>query len=336
MNHIHIIFSVLTVASAFSGNVHDREFYEAKFVDFMKTHSIKATDGHHFIKMLQNFANNFDFIEKHNSEGHTFTLAINGYAHMSFEEWGQHMRFGLGMPVHEAAPLTHTFNATATPASVDWTTKGAVTPVKDQGQCGSCWSFSTTGSLEGAYFLKNGNLISFSEQNLVSCDTVDAGCNGGLMDNAFKWTKSNGGLCTEAAYPYTSGTTQVNGACNQGSCTKNTGVAPTSYTDVTKNSDDALKSALAQQPVSVAIQANQPAFQFYSSGVLTGSCGTRLDHGVLAVGYGTWTDGTPYYKVKNSWGPSWGMDGYILIEADVSQRGGQCGILSGPPSYPNL
>ena len=95
-------------------------------------------------------------------------------------------------------------------------------------------------------------------------------------------------------------------------------------------------SALVQQPVSVAIQANQPAFQFYKSGVLTGTCGTRLDHGVLAVGYGTWTDGTDYYKVKNSWGTSWGMDGYILIQRGKDQYGGQCGILMGPPSYPNL
>lgn len=95
-------------------------------------------------------------------------------------------------------------------------------------------------------------------------------------------------------------------------------------------------SALALNPVSVAIQANQPAFQFYSSGVMTGKCGTRLDHGVLAVGYGTYTDGTDYYKVKNSWGETWGMDGYILLERGIDQRGGQCGILMGPPSYPVL
>merc|ERR1712072_1073336 len=131
-----------------------------------------------------------------------------------------------------------------------------------------------------------------------------------------------GGLCYESDYPYVSGTT---GKPN-----------PKCYTDVKKNSDADLMSALVQQPVSVAIQANQPAFQFYKSGVLTGTCGTRLDHGVLAVGYGTWTDGTDYYKVKNSWGTSWGMDGYILIQRGKDQYGGQCGILMGPPSYPNL
>ena len=314
---------------------HTREFYEEKFVDWMKQFAIKARDGRHFITMLKNFAANHDMIEKHNSEKHSYTMAVNQFAHMTYEEWKEHMHLGLGMPTRTAAPQLHNFNATATPDSVDWTTKGAVTPVKDQGQCGSCWSFSATGALEGAYYLKNGDLQSFSEQQLVSCDTVDAGCNGGWMDQAFTWIQGNGGICSESDYPYTSGTTMVNGQC-VASCSKNPKAAPVSFTDVSKNSDDALKSALAQQPVSVAIQANQPAFQFYSGGVLTGDCGTRLDHGVLAVGYGTWTDGTPYYKVKNSWGPSWGMDGYILIEADVSQRGGQCGILNGPPSYPNL
>jgi C1A family cysteine protease len=156
------------------------------------------------------------------------------------------------------------------------------------------------------------------------------------MDNAFKWVKSNGGLCSEADYPYTSGVTKENGECTVHSSCDNTKLKVTSYTDVKKDSDDALMSALAQQPVSVAIQANQPAFQFYSSGVLTGECGTNLDHGVLAVGYGTYTDGTDYYKVKNSWGDGWGMDGYILIERGNSQKGGECGILMGPPSYPNL
>jgi cathepsin L len=226
-------------------------------------------------------------------------------------------------------------NVSALPASVDWSLKGAVTGVKDQGNCGSCWSFSATGALEGAYQIKYGTLVSFSEQNLVSCDTIDSACNGGLMDTAFSWVKSNGGLCTESGYPYTSGTTGQKGTCTT-TCTKNTAVAPKSFTDVAKNSDSALMTALASQPVSIAIQANQPAFQLYKSGVLTGTCGSNLDHGVLAVGYGTWTDGTDYYKVKNSWGTGWGMSGYILIQRGNPQRCGECGILCGPPSFPNL
>jgi C1A family cysteine protease len=322
----------------FSKNIHDREYYEEKFVNWLENFNITVNDGSHFTHMLSNFANNDDTIHLHNSDkDNTYELGHNKFSHMSFDEFKAYVRLGLDERVEETIANnveTH-IDLTALPTSVDWTTKGAVTGVKDQGNCGSCWSFSATGALEGAYKIKYGTLISFSEQNLVSCDTIDSACNGGLMDNAFTWTKSNGGLCTESGYPYTSGSTGQKGTCYT-TCTKNTGVAPKSFTDVAKNSDSALMTALVQQPVSVAIQANQPAFQLYKSGVLTGTCGTNLDHGVLAVGYGTWTDGTDYYKVKNSWGTGWGMSGYILIQRGNPQRCGECGILCGPPSYPNL
>jgi C1A family cysteine protease len=331
--------SALAVASA---NVHDRAFYEEKFFDWMQEHKVHAKSGADFLHMLQNFADNHDFITKHNAQKSTYTMAHNKYSHLSWTEFLQETRLGLTKrPENAVADKIHEAPADVSTlaSSVDWEAKGAVTPVKDQGQCGSCWSFSATGALEGIYEITYGTLESFSEQELVSCDQSflgDHGCNGGLMDNAFKWVKSNGGLCSESDYPYVSGVTKQNEECKDHSSCDNTKLKVTSYTDVKKNSDSALMSALEQQPVSVAIQANQPAFQFYSSGVLTGECGTNLDHGVLAVGYGTWTDGTDYYKVKNSWGPSWGMDGYILIERGASQSGGECGILMGPPSYPNL
>jgi len=320
-------------------NIRDRTFYEEKFVNWLSEHKVVARDGSHFAHMLNNFANNDDTIETHNAKkGETYEMGHNQFSHLSFDEFKSYVRLGLDAP----APGTQAENvleapvdSSALPTSVDWTTKNAVTGVKDQGNCGSCWSFSATGALEGAYEIKYGTLVSFSEQNLVSCDTIDSACNGGLMDNAFSWTKTNGGLCTESGYPYTSGTTGQKGTCTT-TCTKNTAVAPKSFTDVAKNSDSALMTAIVQQPVSVAIQANQPAFQTYKTGVLTGTCGTNLDHGVLAVGYGTWTDGTDYYKVKNSWGTSWGMSGYILIQRGNPQRCGECGILCGPPSYPNL
>jgi C1A family cysteine protease len=190
--------------------------------------------------------------------------------------------------------------------------------------------------MEGRYKVAKGSLTSLSEQNLVDCDNrqnggSDLGCNGGLMDSAFSWAKKNGGLCTESAYPYTSGTTTKAGTCNQSKCSKYS--APAGYVDVTKNSESALTSALNSGPVSVAIEADQSSFQLYKSGVFTGTCGTNLDHGVLAVGYGT-DGGKDYYKVKNSWGTKWGEGGYIRIERNSKQNGGQCGILMGPPSYP--
>jgi len=324
---------------SFSKNVHNRDYYETRFEYWLMNYNVTVIDGSHFAHMLANFANNDDTIDAHNErEFNTYELGHNQFSHMSFNEFKEYVHLGLDMPLEETAlgnVIYLSQNFTALPVSVDWTTQGAVTGVKDQGNCGSCWSFSATGALEGAYKIKYGALISFSEQNLVSCDTIDSACNGGLMDNAFSWTKTNGGLCTESGYPYTSGTTGQKGTCVT-TCAKNTAVAPKSFTDVAKNSDSALMTALVQQPVSVAIQADQPAFQLYKSGVLTGTCGSNLDHGVLAVGYGTWTDGTDYYKVKNSWGTGWGMGGYILIQRGNPQRCGECGILCGPPSYPNL
>ena len=328
-----------------ASNVHNISYYEERFASWVAEHRVSTKDNLQYAHFLYNFANNDDLISSHNENPFaTFTLGHNKFSHMSFSEFTDYVHLGLDsysfqqeedLDFESGLESDFESDLTALPASVDWSTKGAVTGVKDQGNCGSCWSFSATGALEGAYKIKYGTLVSFSEQNLVSCDTIDSACNGGLMDNAFSWTKSNGGLCTEDGYPYTSGTTGQKGTCST-SCSKNTGVAPKSFTDVAKNSDSALMTALVQQPVSVAIQANQPAFQLYKSGVLTGSCGSNLDHGVLAVGYGTWSDGTDYYKVKNSWGTSWGMSGYILIQRGNPQRCGECGILCGPPSYPNL
>lgn len=207
-----------------------------------------------------------DFITAHNArKDATYTVGHNQFSHMSLDEWREYVHLGLSKP-DASAPAAGVLSAptdlSAVPASIDWTTKGAVTGVKDQGQCGSCWSFSAVGALEGAYELKYGKLVSFSEQNFVSCDNrsnggKDMGCNGGLMDSAFDWAAKNGGVCTEADYPYTSGTTKANGDCNQSSCTKNAQVAPKSHTDVQKNSDSAMMTALAQQPVSVAIEADQ-------------------------------------------------------------------------------
>jgi cathepsin L len=215
-------------------------------------------------------------------------------------------------------PNLGTYEADGAEASpIDWTTKGAVTPVKNQGQCGSCWAFSTTGGLEGSWQLATGSLVSMSEQQFVDCDKVDSGCNGGLMDNAFRWAEGQA-VATEASYAYTG----RDGSCKSSFSTAIPSGGVTGFKDVAKSAS-ALTSALQNSPISVAIEADQAAFQQYAGGVITSGCGSSLDHGVLAVGVNS--DGS--IKVKNSWGSSWGVNGFVNIAT------GQCGITTSA-SYP--
>ena len=274
-------------------------------------------------------------IREHNREHlqglTTWRMAVNKFADLTSDEFSalyiggfRNLSHPLNFANEHMLP-----NTSVLPSSVDWTTKGAVTAVKNQEQCGSCWAFSTTGSVEGAWFLTNGTLVSLSEQQLVDCSVPEGneGCNGGLMDSAFQYIINNKGLTSETAYPYSAtGPNQCQSGLQSVS-------RISSYKDVPVNSEAALLSAIAQQPVSVAVEADQDSFQFYSSGVMTKACGTQLDHGVLAVGYGT-LGGQDYYLVKNSWGADWGLKGYIMLgRGPAFGAAGQCGIQMAA-SYP--
>jgi C1A family cysteine protease len=307
--------------------------YEGKFFDWLQEHGVQLKSGEEFRHRLSIFAANDDLIETHNAQNSDYKLGHNAFSMYTFEEFAEMM--GLNNPIPEAPEFdeVHEVGRIQAPSSIDWVAKGAVTGVKNQGNCGSCWSFATTGTLEGAYKLKYGSLQSFSEQQLVSCDNVDHACNGGWMTNAYSWIKNNGGLCTESAYPYTSGTTGQKGTCYT-SCSKVSGSKVSSWVEV-KNSESDLMDAVATKPTAVAIDASAQ-LQMYKSGVFTGSCTTNVNHGVLAVGYGHDSGSNlDFWKVKNSWGTSWGEAGYIRIQRNVGTRGGKCGITTGA-SYVNL
>jgi C1A family cysteine protease len=266
----------------------------------------------------------YDFAQEHNAKGLSWTCGVNQFSDLTREEFSA-MYLGYNWNPNRERRVK-LLDERSVPTSVDWRTTGAVTAIKNQGQCGACWSFSTTGSLEGLHFINNGTLVSFSEQQLVDCSSSygNDGCNGGLMDYAFKYVEAEG-IVTEVSYPYTA----TNGTCQYNA--SQTVFQNTGYSDVTVNSPTQLQAAVAQGPVSIAIEADQSAFQQYTGGTISANCGTNLDHGVLIVGY------TPgYWIVKNSWGTSWGEQGYVNIAIGTQNNGaGVCGINS-DPSYPTL
>jgi len=306
---------------------------ERQFRSWTKQHE-KTYDAEEFTYRMSVFNDNLEKIEQHNKEGHSWTMGVNQFADMTAYEFKAFVKRGNGGGyVPEQMERIPKILEPATCSSIDWVDQGKVTPVKNQGQCGSCWSFSTTGAVEGRYAIKYNQLTSLSEQNLVDCDHTDSGCNGGLMDYAFSFIEGNGGLCTEAQYPYVA---TRHFSCQQSSHCSTLSSPVTGYQDVLRDSTSQMESAICDGPVSIAIEADQSSFQFYNGGVLTSSCGSNLDHGVLAVGFGS-TGGQEYWKVKNSWGAGWGMNGYILLCRNCGKNSGagQCGLLA-QPSYPTV
>jgi len=304
-----------------------KEAFEQFQVDYGKVYDQKEREARYEV-----FKKNYAYIQDENSKGLPYKLGINEFADLTFAEF-RSTRLGLGLPANHAPfkglPYlgVHTRSNKTLPKSVDWRAKGGVVEVKNQARCGSCWAFSSTGALEGAWKIASGKLVSLSEQQLVDCSKENQGCNGGLMDYAFTFEEHQP-VCTEESYPYTG----KQGTCKKG-CTAGIPMGGVvGYKDVAVDEEGALEDAVAQQPVSVAIEADRPAFQLYHSGVLTARCGVNLDHGVLAVGYGT-EDGQDYWLVKNSWGPQWGLQGYVKLARGDKNGDGECGIQK-QPSYP--
>jgi len=273
---------------------------------------------------------NLKWIEE-NQDSIDFQIGPNQFADLTNDEFrAQYLTLKPQGEPNEAHLGTHTYSGAELPDEIDWSTKNAVSPVKDQAQCGSCWAFSAVGGLEGRHAIARNELKQFSEQQLVDCDhNGDEGCNGGLMDTAFQYLQGSRGVCSEESYGYKG----RGGTCQEKSCDiALEAKAITGYKDVDAT-EEALQEAVSEGPVSVAIDASGMFFQLYTGGVFKSKlCGSNLDHGVLAVGYGT-DGGDKYWKVKNSWGTTFGEKGYIRMLKGKGGKG-QCGILTGPPSYP--
>lgn len=307
---MNIINSLLTIFTLVNGSLSIplslNSTYMNKYNSFIEKYNKEFS-----FEKFEIFKENVKFINYHNDNN--YNLEINKFA--------DEITNNDNIFTKKQNPNIIIFNNdTLIPLEKDWRKENAVTSVKNQGNCGSCWAFSTTGSIEGIVSIKTGELFNISEQELVDCssDYGNNGCEGGLMDNGFKYVIDNG-LCSEKEYPYEA----VDGNCKR--C--KTVVEIKNYHDIESN-EKVLKRAVSQQPVSVAIQANLSSFRFYSNGVYSDPmCGDGLDHGILIVGYGyDLMLNKEYWIVKNSWGEDWGENGYIRIERNSNKEGGMCGI----------
>ena len=315
------------------GTISQRDRFEAWIKQYKMTLTFgDKNDG--FKKAWSAWAANDKIIQEVNAKSLSYKLGHNHFSHMTSEEFASaygrgglsksHMRKG-----NETVDwtLVDPVRQEAAPPSVDWVARGAVTRPKQQGVCGSCWAFSTTGAIESAFRIAGYNLTAFSEDQLVECDKNDKACNGGHYIRAFKYVKSQG-LCTESDYPYGAATLLhgIVGSC-QHSCKPV--VTISGWNDVPSYDEDALKVAVSQQPVNVAVDGENSHWQFYKEGVMDNRiCTDNVDHAVLAVGYGT-DNSTDYWKIKNSWGANWGEAGYIRLTRDTNT----CGVAK-MPSYP--
>ncbi|CAL5028646.1 unnamed protein product [Urochloa decumbens] len=328
-----LIACAYALGSLAARDLTDNQAMVARHEQWMAKYGRVYSDAAEKAWRFEVFKANVDFIESVNAGNHKFWLEANQFADLTDDEF-RATRTGYKLPAGKdrrtAAFRYANVSLDDLPDSIDWRAKGAVTPIKNQGECGCCWAFSTVASMEGVVKLSTGKLISLSEQELVDCDVngMDQGCDGGEMDDAFQFIIDNGGLTTESNYPYTA----ADGTCNSGKAS-NDAASINGFEDVPANDEASLRKAVANQPVSVAVDGGDSHFRFYKGGVLSGTCGTELDHGIAAVGYGVAADGTKYWLMKNSWGTSWGEGGYIRMERDVADEEGLCGLAM-QPSYP--
>jgi len=318
-----LLLSVITLTASYEASV---EHFQQWAFDHEKTYENESVRAMRTLVWLDNA----EFVKQKNAENNGATFKLNQYADLTHDEYK-----ALLSPVTDDAIKRATDNMIAydlppwvdIPKTKDWRDEKAVTPVKNQGGCGSCYSFSTTGALEGACAIKTGTLKSFSEQQIMDCSWLfgNNGCNGGMFDRAFYYINVQGGIDSESSYPYQG---KESHTCKYDA--KNKAGEVSNFYYVKQEDEDALTAVLAiKGPVAIAINAGLRSFQFYSTGVYDDAdCDATLNHGVLAVGYGTEeSSGKDYFLVKNSWGTQWGQEGYIKMRRN---KNNQCGIATYP------
>ncbi|KAI3414797.1 uncharacterized protein J3R85_015835 [Psidium guajava] len=330
---IVVLCACACALGAAASRAYDVPSVTKKFDEWMSRHGHDYKDVAEKAKRLKIFQENLRLIEEFNGAANrTYKLGLNKYSDLTNEEFvAAFTGYRLPPSTRRNSSQVRSFQdqgLSSIPESVNWVEKGAVNPIKYQGQCGSCWSFSVVAAVEAITQITTGELLNLSEQQLIDCATNgNYGCRGGWMDNGFQYIIDNQGISSTSDYPYTG----VDGTCdNQASSIVKAKIS--SYTDVNPSEDDML-AAVATQPVSVALDASGYEFQHYGGGVFSGPCGDNLDHAVTVVGYGA-EDGTKYWLIRNSWDVSWGEQGYMKLQRDAGVEGGLCGIAS-KVSYPS-
>jgi len=312
---VAVLFFVCCQASFLTENE-----YQGLFTKWAVHHS-KNYEMDAFFKRYSIFKQNIDYINEHNAKNSSFQMEINRFGDLTFEEFSSSYK---GRPVRSNHAISNVFvpisaDNVGAGGALDWRTKGAVNPIQDQGQCGSCYSFSGIASIEGAWALKKGSLIKLSEQQVVDCSRSlgNEGCNGGYESYVFQYVLNNKGIGTSAKYPYTG---RDNQACKASS--NPSVVTLSSQKSIPANNENAMMTAVQLGPISIAVNASH-TFQFYSRGVFDDKgCGTSLDHAINIVGFGTdTTTGKDYWIVRNSWGSSWGENGYIRVVRNKNMCG---------------
>jgi cysteine peptidase B len=283
-----------------------------QFIEFQRQYKKVYSSHEEFQRRFAIFQDNMKWAQELNKQNPMAKFGATRFSDLSREEFANFYLMPNFNATAYVAPPTKAFaERVPTASNVDWRTKGCITPVYDQGQCGSCWAFSATETIESYWFLSGNSLRRLSMEQIVDCDTTDDGCGGGFPQNAYSYVQNAGGIDSYTSYPYTAGNGQA------GSCQAN---SQNMIADVANSQTISGESGLAAQlnldasqgggPVSVCVDAS--SWQNYQGGILT-SCGNNVDHCVQLVGYQAYNTPAAAWLVRNSWATSWGENGYIRI-----------------------